>query len=127
MRDVKMDWEPSIHDPSEPRISATDAAARVGMSARRLVELAAQGRVLGAAQMAGPRGQWSFSSLKLERWIREREIAAECRRNERQAISTLVAKSGGAGLRSQAKSTDEAFARLFGRKRKGILPRGAKK
>ena len=97
------------------------------MSARRLVEVAAHGRVPGAAQMAGPRGQWSFSPLKLERWILEREMAAECTRNARTETSTVEVKSGGAGSRSKEPGPEEAFARLFGRKQKGTLPRGVKR
>jgi hypothetical protein len=127
MRPHKVDREPSVDDPVAPRISVRDAAATVGMSARRLVELAAQGRVPGAAQMVGPRGRWSFSAVKLERWIDEREMAAECRQNVEAAISTFEVISGGAGSRSKGASTAEAFERLFGRKRKGTLSRGAKK
>jgi hypothetical protein len=111
----------------EPRISASSAAARIGMSARRLVELAEQGRVTGAAQMAGPRGRWSFSLAKLQCWIAEQETAAACKRNERIETSTVEVKSGGAGSRSKVTSTEEAFARLFGRRQKGNLQRGVRR
>jgi hypothetical protein len=127
MAERACDQEPDRPDLDEKRIRASSAAQRVGMSARRLVELAAKGRVPGAAQMAGGGGQWSFSLVKLEGWIREREAVAACRREEGGVISTVEVKSGGGGSRSADESTAKAFERLFGPKRKGTLPRGVRR
>jgi hypothetical protein len=108
----------------EQRITISEAARRVGMSPRRLGELAARGRVPGAAQMAGARGRWTFSPTRLSKWIHDQEAKASCQINQRSETSIKGGIPGGGGSKSDDRSTAEAFERLFGPKRKSALMRG---
>ena len=113
------------------------------MSARRLVELAAQGRVPGAAQMAGPGGQWSFSLLKLERnlylrgkiwWGRVKVKGNEYRGSLRTVVRTeaekrlaawrkdVVRRASKAGVIGRGLTFEEACVRWVTE----VLPRSVK-
>lgn len=110
--------------PAEQRITISEAARRVGMSPRRLGELAAQGRVPGAAQMAGARSRWTFSPARLSKWIHDQEAKASCQISQRSETFIRGGIPGGGGSKSEDASTAEAFERLFGAKRKSALRRG---
>lgn len=51
-------------------IRASDLSARYGFTGRYWIKLAAAGRIPGAWQPSGPRGQWVFDRAKFTIWAR---------------------------------------------------------
>lgn len=90
------------------RCKVPTAVAITGLSTRTIQNLAAQGKIPGAAKLAG---QWTFDLARLRRWVRQLEGETACRGNP--TTSTGEEEPGTPGFRSTAETTDEAYERLL--------------
>lgn len=97
-----------------PRIRARAVAVWTSLSVRKVQELAAAGRIPGAAKLGGV---WTFDPDKVRGWIAHQEHQAW---RGSLATSTSAATSGRATSKSPAAAIDAAFERLIrGRRRSG--------
>ena len=94
------------------RLSSQHAAGRLGISVRKVQQMALAGQIPGAAQIGG---RWTFDPDSLDRYIRQREAAAW----PSPAIS-IVAKAPGTGAsRAPAGSIAAVYRRAIGLKPSG--------
>lgn len=90
------------------RIRPRDVARITSLSVRKIQEMAAQGRIPGAAKLGGV---WTFDPTQIQAWIRGEERLA-CQTRD---TSTGAVRPGGLGSVLPAASIDDAFERLLRR------------
>jgi hypothetical protein len=73
-------------------LSAPELAAETGLSARWFTRQAAEGKIPGACQPGGPRGDWRFEAVRFWRWWHEREARGKAW----QASTGAAGRGGGA-------------------------------
>lgn len=97
------------------RIRVREVARLTSLSESKVYEMAAAGRIPGAAKLGGT---WTFDPDKIEAWIRRAERLA-C-----PAVDqiTIAERASMAGLAVPAKHIDEAFERLIRKKSRTAGP-----
>ena len=98
-------------DPSDPipKIVGSGAvAAMLGVSSRRVRDLAVQGRIPSAFRVTDT-GQWRFDEARVGEWVSERERAVQTSAEEYQRRWT--------SLVSPTRSNMEAYERTIGLRR----------
>jgi excisionase family DNA binding protein len=104
------------------RCSIKQAATILGLPSRTIQDLAARGKIAGAAKLGR---RWTFDQEKLRRFIREKE--RETWHNASRPLDVSgVAKPFGAGLRFAGENSDGRFTRVTRRLRaRNTRPRGS--
>jgi hypothetical protein len=102
------------------QLTAAEIAKEHGFSARHWTRLAAGGKVPGARQPAGTRGQWLFDAVVFRRWwsTRIREVEA-------WPGYTAGAERTGAAPSVVVESTGEASRRLIEQRLSAVLGNGS--
>ena len=104
------------------RIRASAVAEITSLSVRTVLELAASGKIPGAAKL---HYVWTFDPEKVRAWIRDQEAKA-CRVPVSKRTSTKGTGRYGGGSNSPAIATEQAFERLMQGKRKDGSKPGAR-
>jgi predicted DNA-binding transcriptional regulator AlpA len=96
-----------------PRVRASAIALMTGLSVRKVQELAAAGKLPGAAKLGGV---WTFDPQKVRAWIEEREAHASRPRPRVEVPAVRHVASKGDVTTWPAESIDAAFELLIRRK-----------
>jgi len=105
-------------DKPAPRIRPVDVSRITSLSLRQIQNMAASGRIPGAAKLGGV---WIFDPHQIDVWIKAQEQA--CQRNFRRIATGAMAQSGVVSS-SPKESIDEAFEQLIRRRPHGASRHG---
>src|SRR5215469_2702337 len=101
-----------------PRIRPAEVARITSLSIRKVQEMAASGKIPGAAKFDGV---WTFDPVQIKAWIHQRERAAACPMKDPYANA---ATSIPAAYVLPDESLNEAFERATTKKRRSASKRG---
>src|SRR5205085_9113108 len=81
-------------------LTTKEAADKCRLSERRMIRLAADGRIPGAFQPAGPHGAWRFDAVEFRTWLTGTRA-----KGDKWHPSTDAAKSGGRNFKETGRFT----------------------
>ena len=108
--------------PACPQLRASEIARKYGFTPRQWIRLAAAGKIPGARQPAGARGQWLFDAVLFANWSDDRTKKVEPRPGYTAEVKVGC---GGAAPSVRAESTEEASRRRIEQLRNAVFGSGS--